>query len=181
MPASRRAPSAGLLLLASLAGCAEPPPPEPAAGLAAPGELVPAALAPNEASADAYGARRWQEQTRETFRRLDRNRDGFIDLGEICAGFDALDLDRDGYLSRFEAAGLVAVGDRDGDGRLSRAELEALPSLALESDRDEDGRISALEFSLARTDQFVRADRNRDGLLVPEEWARTPRFTLFRF
>ncbi|MCS6780545.1 MAG: EF-hand domain-containing protein [Geminicoccaceae bacterium] len=181
MSVSRRAPSVGLLLLAALAGCAERPPAEPSAGLDAPSELVPAALGAGEIPTASYGARRWQEQTRETFRRLDRNRDGFLDLEEIRSGFDALDLDGDGYVSRFEAAGLVAAGDRDGDGRLSRAELGALPAFALESDRDEDGRISAIEFSLVRTDQFVRTDRNRDGVLEPEEWARVPRFTLFRF
>ena len=49
------------------------------------------------------------------------------------------------------------------------------------ADVDGDGRIDALEFSLSRTEAFVRADRDRDGRIDPAERGRVPRFTLFRF
>lgn len=151
------------------------PPDEPAPPVEEAAVVVPSGLA------DGYAARRWQEETREAFRRLDRNRDGKLDLEEIRAGFAVLDADGDGRISRFEAAQLVAAGDRDRDGSLSASELAALPAFRLETDRDGDGKVSALEFSLARTDEFVRADQNRDGRIVPTEWAAESRFTLFRF
>lgn len=158
-------------------GCSEPSP-EPGPTVPA---VEPVAVEPPSPGGGPYRARSWQEATRETFRRLDRNRDGKLDLEEIRAGFAVLDLDGDGWISRHEAWQLVEAGDRDRDGRLSRAELERLSSLRLEMDRDGDGRVSALEFSLARTDEFVRADLDRNGVVTPEEWRRVPRFTLFRF
>ncbi|BCX17748.1 MAG: hypothetical protein KatS3mg117_1430 [Geminicoccaceae bacterium] len=158
-------------------GCSEPTP-EPGPTVPA---VEPAAVEPPPTGGGPYRARGWQEATRETFRRLDRNRDGKLDLEEIRTGLAVLDLDGDGWVSRHEAWQLVEAGDRDRDGRLSRAELERLSSLRLEMDRDGDGRVSALEFSLARTDEFVRADLDRNGVVTPEEWRRVPRFTLFRF
>lgn len=177
MAVRRSFPRAALLpVLGLLAACARGEPvvePAPA--------VEEAVVTPFGGPADGYPARRWQEETREAFRRLDRNRDGKLDLDEIRAGFAVLDADGDGRITRLEAAQLVAAGDRDRNGGLSPRELAGLPPFRLESDRDGDGRVSALEFSLARTDEFVRADRNRDGRLVRAEWAAEPRFTLFRF
>jgi len=169
---------AAALAVALLAGCAEAPPEPPAAAPPVEAESAPE---PPAATGGVYRARDWQERTRETFRELDRNRDGKLDLSEVRGGFAVLDADGDGFVSRHEALQLVEAGDRNRDGRLSRAELEALAGLRLESDRDGDGLVSALEFSLARTDEFVRADLDRDGRLAPEEWRKVPRFTLFRF
>ncbi|MCL6607737.1 MAG: EF-hand domain-containing protein [Geminicoccaceae bacterium] len=174
---ARAAARAVALAAAFLAGCTDAPEPPVAA---APVEAV-APPEPLPATGEAYRARDWQERTRETFRQLDRNRDGKLDLSEVRGGFAVLDVDGGGFVSRHEALRLVEAGDRNRDGRLSRAELEALAGLRLESDRDGDGLVSALEFSLARTDEFVRADLDRDGRLVPEEWRTVPRFTLFRF
>jgi Ca2+-binding EF-hand superfamily protein len=155
------------------------------AGCAGDGPAVEPAAVVEEATlggpADGYASRRWQEQTREAFRRLDRNRDGKLELDELRAGFAVLDADGDGRITRREAAQLVAAGDRDRDGSLSPSELAKLPAFRLESDRDGDGRVSALEFSLVRTDEFVRADADRDGRLAREEWAAETRFSLFRF
>ena len=175
---ARAAARAVALAAALLGGCAEAPHEPPAAA-----PPVEAAVPPEPlpATGGVYRARDWQERTRETFRQLDRNRDGKLDLAEIRLGFAVLDVDGDGFISRHEALQLVEAGDRNRDGRLSRAELEALPALRFETDRDGDGLVSALEFSLARTDEFVRADLDRDGRLAPEEWRRVPRFTLFRF
>ena len=173
----RAAARAVALVAAFLAGCTEAPEPPVAAAPA----QAPAPPEPAAPTGGVYRARDWQERTRETFRQLDRDRDGRLDLEEIRSGFAALDTDGDGHISRHEALQLVEAGDRNRDGRLSRAELERLASLRLETDRDGDGRVGALEFSLARTDEFVRADLDRNGIVTPEEWRRVPRFTLFRF
>ena len=175
---ARAAARAVALAAALLGGCAEAPHEPPAAAPPVEAAVPPEPLA---ATGGVYRARDWQERTRETFRQLDRNRDGKLDLDEIRAGFSVLDVDGDGYISRHEALQLVEAGDRNRDGRLSRAELEALASLRFETDRDGDGRVNALEFSLARTDEFVRADLDRNGVVTPDEWRRVPRFTLFRF
>lgn len=171
-----RTRAAPWLLLALLASCTSGPPlAEPAA---AP-EPVAVPAGPDEGG--SYAAGRWQQQTRDAFRRLDRDRDGKLDLAELRAGMAVLDADGDGRIGQGEAGRMVPAGDRDKDGRLSAAELANLPAFPLETDRDGDGRISALEFSLARTDDFVRADQNRDGRLSREEWTAVARFTLFRF
>jgi hypothetical protein len=175
---ARAAARAVALAVTLLGGCTETPPEAPAAAPPVEAAVPPEPLA---ATGGVYRGRDWQERTRETFRQLDRNRDGKLDLAEIRLGFAVLDVDGDGFISRHEALQLVEAGDRNRDGRLSRAELEALPALRFETDRDGDGLVSALEFSLARTDEFVRADLDRDGRLAPEEWRRVPRFTLFRF
>lgn len=101
--------------------------------------------------------------------------------------FRVLDRDGNGAISTAEIAAVRAEAfdriDTDGDGRVTRAELEAprskTPAPAgnpiRQRDKDGDGQLSRAEFIAPQTG-FTRADRNRDGALSPDEFARVAQF-----
>lgn len=84
--------------------------------------------------------------TGHVFARLDRNRDGMIDLAEMRRA-------RDGW---------VAQVDRNGDGRISRDEFLAAPP------HGRNGRVSPM-LRARRAKVFARIDMNRDGVIDAAE------------
>jgi Ca2+-binding EF-hand superfamily protein len=128
----------------------------------------------------------------ETFRRVDRNRDGALDQSEFLGGddweddrgdsFDDLDLNNNGRVERSEWHGGAAVFDaldQNRDGVLSRFEVVGGQDTTGETwdqfadlDYDRDGSIARDEWhwSLA---SFNRRDLNRDGVLSRREFEVT--------
>ena len=101
----------------------------------------------------------------ETFRRVDRNRDGALDQTEFLGGdvddvrdtsFDDLDWNNNGRVERSEWSGSPAVFtnlDRNRDGVLSRFEV-----------------VGGIDTPNDTYDQFVSLDYNRDGAIARDEW-----------
>ena len=101
----------------------------------------------------------------ETFRRVDRNRDGSLDQTEFLGGdvddarddnFDDLDWNNNGRVERSEWYGSDSVFtsmDRNRDGALSRFEV-----------------VGGTDTSNDTWDQFVSLDYNRNGSLSRDEW-----------
>src|SRR5215203_5091384 len=101
----------------------------------------------------------------ETFRRVDRNRDGSLDQTEFLGGgvddarddnFDDLDWNNDGRVDRSEWYGSESVFtsmDRNRDGVLSRFEV-----------------VGGIDTPNDTWDQFVSLDYNRNGSLSRDEW-----------
>ena len=101
----------------------------------------------------------------ETFRRVDRNRDGALDQAEFLGGdnddirdasFDDLDWNNNGRVERSEWYGSAAAFndlDRNRDGVLSRFEV-----------------VGGVEATNDTWDQFTSLDYNRDGSLSRDEW-----------
>lgn len=94
----------------------------------------------------------------------------------------AYDTDADGVLSRteFQAAQSDTFHglDTNDDGLVTGAELDARGGNAaniLSRDSDGDGALTESEF-LSQSPGFARADRNRDGVLGPQELARLEQF-----
>ena len=102
---------------------------------------------------------------RETFRRVDRNRDGALDQTEFLGGdvddvrdasFDDLDWNNNGRVERTEWTGTPAVFndlDRNRDGVLSRFEV-----------------VGGVNAPNDTWDQFVSLDFDRNGALSRDEW-----------
>ena len=102
---------------------------------------------------------------RETFRRVDGDRDGFLDLSEFLGediddarvdNFDELDWNNNGRVERTEWYGTPAVFnsmDQNRDGVLSRFEVVG----------GVEGRNDAWE-------EFVSLDYNRNGSISRDEW-----------
>jgi Ca2+-binding EF-hand superfamily protein len=124
----------------------------------------------------------------ETFRRVDRNRDGAIDQTEFLgteddardASFDDLDWNNNGRVERSEWQGSAAVFnglDRNRDGVLSRFEVVG----GVDTPNDTYDEFASLDFNrngtLSRDEwhwsavAFNRRDANRDGLLSRQEFA----------
>jgi len=144
----------------------------------------------------AVGRDEWPG-TPSLFRRLDRNRDGFLLPGELAASdprlaaarlldrdryvaFNLLDVDDDGLIAPWEWTGDMDVFfrlDSSGDGALSAAEyLGLLPAsrslpvrLALNGalDVDGDGAVERMEW-VGDPYRFGRLDLDRDGKI--ERW-----------
>ncbi len=101
----------------------------------------------------------------ETFRRVDRNRDGGLDQTEFLGGevddaradnFDELDWNNNGRVERTEWYGTPAVFndlDRNRDGVLSRFEV-----------------VGGVDTPNDTWDQFVSLDYNRNGHISRDEW-----------
>jgi Ca2+-binding EF-hand superfamily protein len=149
-------------------------------------------------SLDEYLALVLPEGPIDAFLSQDRNRDGFIERGEIAVIFlgapdemidDFLsfhDADGDGRISREEfedrrANNNFASFDLDNDGFLSREEFqeatigekEAVDKAFATLDGDEDGRISKKEFEdpghHVQDEEFNERDENGDGVISREE------------
>jgi hypothetical protein len=102
---------------------------------------------------------------RETFRRVDRNRDGALDQTEFLGGdvddvrdasFDDLDWNNNGRVERSEWTGSPAIFtdlDRNRDGVLSRFEV-----------------VGGVDTPNDTWDQFVSLDFDRNGALTRDEW-----------
>jgi Ca2+-binding EF-hand superfamily protein len=102
---------------------------------------------------------------RETFRRVDRNRDGALDQNEFLGGdiddvrdvsFDDLDWNNNGRVERSEWTGAPAVFndlDRNRDGVLSRFEV-----------------VGGVDTPNDTWDEFVSLDFDRNGALTRDEW-----------
>ena len=125
----------------------------------------------------------------ETFRRVDRNRDGALDQTEFLGGdvddaradsFDDLDWNNNGRVERTEWYGTPAVFtnlDRNRDGVLSRFEVVG----GVDTPNDTWDQFASLDYnrngSLARDEwhwsaaSFNRRDTNRDGMLSRQEFA----------
>jgi hypothetical protein len=126
----------------------------------------------------------------ETFRRVDRNRDGSLDQTEFLGGenvddarsdsFDDLDWNNNGRVERSEWYGTPAVFtdlDRNRDGSLSRFEVVG----GVDTPNDTWDQFASLDYdrngSLARDEwhwsgvSFNRRDSNRDGMLSRQEFA----------
>lgn len=124
----------------------------------------------------------------DTFRRVDRNRDGALDRAEFLGenwdddrgdNFDDIDYNNNGFVERSEWHGSVAAFnalDRNGDGRLSRFEgvggvdttgdtWDEFASL----DYNRNGAISVDEWHWSRA-AFDRRDQNRDGVISRREF-----------
>jgi Ca2+-binding EF-hand superfamily protein len=126
---------------------------------------------------------------RETFRRVDRNRDGSLDQTEFMGGdvddardasFDDLDWNNNGRVERNEWYGSDSVFsnmDQNRDGALSRFEVVG----GVEEPNDTWDQFASLDYdrngSIARdewhwsTASFNRNDSNRDGRLSRQEFA----------
>lgn len=101
----------------------------------------------------------------ETFRRVDRNRDGALDQAEFLgeneddardAGFDDLDWNNNGRVERNEWHGGDAAFsnfDRNRDGTLTRFEV-----------------VGGTEYRDDLWDQFASLDHNRNGSVTRDEW-----------
>jgi Ca2+-binding EF-hand superfamily protein len=126
---------------------------------------------------------------RETFRRVDRNRDGALDQTEFLGGevddardasFDDLDWNNNGRVERAEWYGSPAVFndlDRNRDGILSRFEVVGGVDTANDTwdqfvslDYDRNGALSRDEWHWSAI-SFNQRDRNRDGRLSRDEFA----------
>jgi hypothetical protein len=125
----------------------------------------------------------------ETFRRVDRNRDGALDQSEFLgtdaddardASFDDLDWNNNGRVERSEWTGTPAVFtnlDRNRDGVLSRFEVVG----GVDAPNDTYDEFASLDYnrngSLSRDEwhwsavSFNRRDANRDGMLSRQEFA----------
>jgi hypothetical protein len=101
----------------------------------------------------------------ETFRRIDRNRDGALDQNEFLG--DGID---DARADSFDDL------DWNNNGRVERTEWYGTPSVFTDLDRNRDGILSRFEVVGAvdtpndTWDQFVSLDYNRDGSLSRDEW-----------
>jgi hypothetical protein len=125
----------------------------------------------------------------ETFRRVDRNRDGALDQTEFLGGdlddvrdmsFDDLDFNNNGRVERSEWSGSAAAFndlDRNRDGILSRFEVVG----GVDTPNDVWDEFASLDYdrngSIARDEwhwsvvSFTRRDTNRDGILSRQEFA----------
>jgi Ca2+-binding EF-hand superfamily protein len=125
----------------------------------------------------------------ETFRRVDRNRDGALDQTEFLGGevddaradsFDDLDWNNNGRVERSEWYGTPSVFtdlDRNRDGVLSRFEVAGGINTPNETwdeftslDYNRNGSVSRDEWHWSAV-SFNRRDQNRDGMLSRQEFA----------
>jgi Ca2+-binding EF-hand superfamily protein len=119
----------------------------------------------------------------ESFRRADRDGDGYVERREFGAAgravgssrFDDLDRDGDGRIEWTEWEGdddAFRVLDANGDEVLSRSEVRSTRALSRrfsELDDDRTGNLSRREWP-GDPDRFARLDRNGDGSLSREEY-----------
>ncbi|HVR97549.1 MAG TPA: hypothetical protein VMW27_13105 [Thermoanaerobaculia bacterium] len=135
----------------------------------------------------------------ESFKLVDRNQDGQLSRRELLTPntlrhdpfeerFEAMDANRDGRLSRTETQrdrGVLDRWDRNKDGYIDRPEYGSFVRnaentwsplstgrdrrLFRDLDRNMDQRVSLLEWRGSNIN-FNHLDRNRDGVLSPNEW-----------
>lgn len=113
-----------------------------------------------------------RERARDLFRQLDTNGDRKLEFSEIEAArarlFDRMDVNRNGILDPGEMKAAVdqAKAARSGASQVQLADLEQRKT---EMDRNGDGRISRGEFAAFIPDRLVRADANGDRALSLRE------------
>lgn len=109
-----------------------------------------------------------RERAREIFRQIDTNGDRKLEFSEIAAArarlFDRMDTNRNGILDpgEIQAAAKRAKSTPDG---APHAQLADLKQRKAEMDRNGDGRISRSEFASFKPDRLVKADSNGDHAL----------------
>jgi Ca2+-binding EF-hand superfamily protein len=142
---------------------------------------APAPAAPARGAAEMT---RDQAQARaaEAFGRLDRNRDGKLDLAdrEVAqaerqkAAFDRADADHNGAISYAEFTASrdqrgERAGGRRGDRRGPMARGRGNGARLTQADTNKDGAVTREEFAAQMLQRFDRADSNKDGKVTRDE------------
>jgi Ca2+-binding EF-hand superfamily protein len=141
-----------------------------AAALAATVALAP--LAASAATDDAPQNRmeKRAEMMSKRFDKLDKNKDGAVDMTELEAtstrAFDKADTNKDGVIDEAETK---VVRDRMAERRGDRPAKPNRKDRLQRADADKDGKITREEFAATAAPWFKRADADKDGKVTKAE------------